>query len=587
MLFRSLWDLIDRGESPIAAADIAAFRESGHWPGQTIRGMLSAAAQEYPKRTAVVGYRSDGPTRRWSYEQLDRAAGAVANALAALGVTPGDAVAVMLPNWLEYQALIFGINEVGAVYVGIPVSYGELQAQAILRRSKAKVLVIPRGWRSQDHLTLVRKLRADLPHLEHVVVVDEDSSGLQSGEVLWSSLANAAPHTIPAGEPTDICYLGFTSGTTGEPKGAMHTHETLLSSVHQLAKHVGQEVFGDPMVQLVASPVGHHTGYVWGTLFTVAVAGTGVHVDRWDPAWGVDVIRREAVTSFFGAPTFLQDLMRTSLAGDPNCPLRGVVLAGSSVPRNLPAQAAEAFGAYVAPAWGMTECSIIVSCSPDEPQEILQTDGSVFEGSKVRVQGTGGQAGSFREIQELQVTGPTLFLGYYDRPDATEEAFTADGWFRTGDTASIDERGWVSLLGRSKDIIIRGGENIPVTDIETVLFDHPAILNAAVVGVPDERLGERSCAVLVLKAGADLGLPEISEFLLSRGLSKHYLPERIVVTNELPMTQSGKIQKYKVRDLVMADANTSHKQHSSPRHRHSVRRAVPSAAARSACSGAA
>lgn len=550
----TLWDLIERGESPIGAGDIAVFRKNGHWSGRTIRSLLSTAAQEYPDRTAVVGYRSAGPTVRWSYEQLNREAGTAANALAALDVAAGDAVAVMLPNWLEYQALIFGINEVGAVYVGIPVSYGELQAEAILRRSKAKVLVIPRGWRSQDHLTLIRRLRRDLPHLEHVVVVDEDSTGLLPGEVLWSSLAKAAPHTIPAGEPTDICYLGFTSGTTGEPKGAMHTHETLLSSVHQLSKHLGQEVLGDPMVQLVASPVGHHTGYVWGTLFTVALAGTGVHVDRWDPSWGVEVIQKEAVTSFFGAPTFLQDLMRTSLAGDPKCPLRCAVLAGSSVPRNLPVQASEAFGAYIAPAWGMTECSIIVSCTPDEPQEILQTDGSVFEGSKIRVQGASGHTESLQEIQELQVTGPTLFLGYYDRPDATKEAFTADGWFRTGDTARIDEHGWVSLLGRSKDIIIRGGENIPVTDIETVLFDHPAVLNAAVVGIPDERLGERSCAVLVLKAGIDLGLPEISEFLLSRGLSKHYLPERVIVTKELPMTQSGKIQKYKLREFVMADS---------------------------------
>ena len=183
----TLWDLIDRREAQIGVADVAAFRDAGQWPAHTIRDLLSRAAEEHPQRTAVVGYRSDAPTRRWSYRQLDRAAGAVANALAALGVEPGDAVAVMLPNWLEYQALIFGSNEIGAVYVGIPVSYGELQAQAILRRSKAKVLVIPRGWRRQNHLDLARKLRADLPHLEHVVVVDEDSSDLGRGGPLVRS----------------------------------------------------------------------------------------------------------------------------------------------------------------------------------------------------------------------------------------------------------------------------------------------------------------------------------------------------------------------------------------------------------------
>jgi cyclohexanecarboxylate-CoA ligase len=147
-----------------------------------------------------------------------------------------------------------------------------------------------------------------------------------------------------------------------------------------------------------------------------------------------------------------------------------------------------------------------------------------------------------------------LFLGYYGRPDATASAFTEDGWFRSGDTAAIDENGWVSLHGRTKDIVIRGGENIPVTDIETLMFDHPDILNAAVVGIADERLGERACAVVVLQSGAHLDLGILSAFLLERGLSKHYLPERLVIMDELPMTQSGKIQKFRVRELVSADA---------------------------------
>lgn len=549
----TLWDLIEQGQSRHGSEDVAAFRQSGHWPNHTIRRLLTDTAARYPDRTAVVGYRSDRRLDRWTYTEFDAAAHAAANSLASLGVEPGDAVAVMLPNWLEYQALIFGASEVGAVYVGIPVSYGELQAMAILRRSRAKVLVIPRAWRRQDHLALARRVREELPHLEYVVVVDDDHEGLVQGEVLWSDLGDSREHHVAPGDPTDICYLGFTSGTTGEPKGAMHTHETLLCSVNQLADHIGKEVFGDPMVQLVASPVGHHTGYVWGTLFTVALAGTGVHVDKWDAEWGVEIIRQEAVTAFFGAPTFLQDMMRTTLAGDPSCPLRCVVLAGSSVPRSLPLQAAGALGAYIAPAWGMTECSIIVSCTPSEQDAILATDGSVFVGAEARV-AAGGDSAAMQDILELQVKGPTLFLGYYDRPEATSDAFTDDGWFRTGDMARMDDNGWVRLQGRSKDIIIRGGENIPATDIETVLFDHPDVLNVAVVGVPDERLGERACAVLVLRPGARLGLQEVSEFLLERGMSKHYLPEKIMLAEELPMTQSGKIQKFKVRDLATANA---------------------------------
>jgi cyclohexanecarboxylate-CoA ligase len=226
------------------------------------------------------------------------------------------------------------------------------------------------------------------------------------------------------------------------------------------------------------------------------------------------------------------------------------VIAGSSVPRSLPAQAAKALGAYIAPAWGMTECSIIISCTPAAPDEITATDGSVFKGAEVKVVDAAGADALTGAIGELLVRGPALFLGYFERPDATKDAFADGGWFHTGDTASIDERGWVSLRGRVKDIIIRGGENIPVTEIETVLFDHPGIVNAAVVGVPDERLGERTCAVVVTAPGVTLTLDQVCEFLVSRGLSKHYLPERLIVRDELPMTQSGKIQKFRLRELV-------------------------------------
>ena len=551
MTATTLAQLIEQQQTPLSAADAERYRGEGSWAGRTLRELLSDATDRYPDRTAVIGHVSDGPTRSLSYRELDEATTRAANALASLGIRPGDAVAIMVPNWVEYPALMFACHELSAVYVGIPVSYGAMQTLPILRRSRAKAVVIPRGWRSSNHLELLRSLRAELPHLGHVIVIDEDGSGLES-EVLWSSLAEAPAHGIAPGAPTDICYFGFTSGTTGEPKGAMHTHETLLHSVERLAEHIGRDTFGDHMVQLVASPVGHHTGYVWCTLFTVFMGGTAVQVDRWEPQWGADLIRREGITTFFGAPTFLQDMMRTDLAGAPDCPLRCIVIAGSSVPRNLPQQAATALGAYIAPAWGMTECSITLACTPTEPDDILRTDGSVFAGTGMRVVDEHDRELPRGELGEVLVKGPSLFLGYYERPDATAASFTADGWFRTGDTAVMDERGWISLRGRSKDIIIRGGENITVTDVETVLFDHPDILNVAIVGMPDERLGERACAVVVFAPGTAHDLSSLCDYLLAAGLSKHYLPERLVAIDEMPMTQSGKIQKFMLRDRIAA-----------------------------------
>ncbi|MEZ7005925.1 AMP-binding protein [Streptomyces sp. AD55] len=543
---------LDGQHTPVTDADAEAWRAAGWWEERSLRSLLTEAARHHPDRVALVGHRTHGDRVSRTYAEFDAGAHHAANVFASLGVGRGDAVVLMLPNWVEYPEMVFGINELGAIYAGVPVAYGERQAAAILRRSKAKVLVVPRRWRSTDHLTLARALRAEIPTLRHVVVLDDgDGADLREGESLWSSHAGVPDRTFPDPEPSRVCYLGFTSGTTGEPKGAMHSHNTLVYAVRRQAEHVGPQVYGDPMVHLVASPVGHHTGFAWGIVMTVLLAGTAVHIDRWDPDWGVRVIREEGVTTFFGAPTFLQDMMRTDLAGDPDCPLTCLVIAGSPVPRNLPAQAQRALGAYIAPAWGLTECSIMTSCTPDAPDAIQRTDGSVFDGSQVRVVDRDGKDVPAGEVGDLLMRGPGVVYGYYDRPDATDETYLPGLWFKTGDRASLDEHGWLSLRGRSKDIIIRGGENIPVTDVESVLFDHPDVVNAAVVGIPDERLGERICAVLVTRAGApEPTVASVAEYLLGQGLSKHYLPERVVSVAELPMTPSGKIQKFKLREMI-------------------------------------
>lgn len=548
---RSLTEDLDGQYTPIDDATVAAWRAAGWWENRTLRSLLTEAAAAHPNRTALVGYRTDGDRVTRTYREYDHNAHHAAEVFAAVGVGVGDVVAVMLPNWVEYPEIVFGINEIGAVYTGIPVGYGAIQAAAILRRSKAKVLVIPRRWRSNEHLELSRQLRAEVSTLEHVIVLDDADVELRDGESLWRNHTEVPPREFADPRPSRLCYLGFTSGTTGEPKGAMHTHESLLYSARQQAEHVGADVFGEPMVHLVASPVGHHTGFVWGIMFTTLLAGTGVYVDRWEPRWGAQVIRDEAVTTFFGAPAFLQDMIRTDLAGDPNCPLKCLVIAGAPIPRGLPELAGKALGAYICPAWGMTECSIITSCTPKEPDTILLTDGSVFAGSQMSVVDDNGDCVAPGQVGELLMRGPACLIGYYDRRDATDAAYLPGLWVRTGDRASIDENGWVSLRGRSKDIIIRGGENIPVTDVESVIFDHPDVLNVAVVGMPDERLGERICAAVVAKEGAaEITVASLSDFLLARGMSKHYLPEHVVSLPELPMTPSGKIQKFKIREML-------------------------------------
>ncbi len=521
------------------------YESSGAWGRAPLRALLSSAAAEHPDRPAAVDRTSGRPgSTRTTYAELDERAHRYACGLHALGVRAGDFVAVMLPNQAEFAALIFAINELGAVYSGIPVAYGEREVEVILRRTGARVAVVAERSGSNSPLQLVQGLRAGLGSLEHVVVA---GSGAGTDATPLASLLDAPEVQLPAVDARALCHVGFTSGTTGEPKGVLNTHQTLQAVLENWVAHVGRESLGDPIVNLIASPVGHHTGFLWGVLLTTYLRGTGVYLDRWVPDQGAQVIREEGVTTMFSAPTFLQDLVLTDLAQDATCSLRTVVLAGAPVPRTLPAVAGELFGCYVCPAWGMTELGIGISCAPHLPPGAQGTDGVPVPGTDVGVVGPEGEELPPGGIGALRIRGAGLFLGYLDLPEATAEAIDADGWFTTGDTARRTDEGYVSLEGRTKDIVIRGGENIPVTVVESLLFQHPDVVEASVVGVPDVRLGERACAVVVPSGDAVPTLEGICGFLLERGLSKHFLPERLELVDELPKTPSGKIRKVELR----------------------------------------
>lgn len=521
----------------------------GSWTPYSLVSLLTAAAERHPDRLAAVGYRDEdrgrgGEPQRLTYAQLADLSHRLACGLADLGVERGDAVAVMLPNRVEFAALIFAINQLGAVYTGIPAAYGEREVATILGRNRAKVLVVPVAFRSVRHIDMVRDLRSALPALQTVVVAGE-AQPLRSGEVPFERLTTAPDRRFPQPDPAALCHLGFTSGTTGEPKGVMNTSQTLGFVLRQFVRHIGTDLLGDPAVNLVGSPVGHHTGFLWGVLLSAYLEGTAVYLDRWDPRWARQVIRDEKVTTMFGAPTFLQDLARDA-AGDETETLRSVVIAGAPVPRTLPEEAGATLGCTVVPAWGMTEWGIGIAWQPRLGVEALRTDGVPVDGCEVRIAAADGSPLPDGSLGDLLIRGPGLFLGYFERPDAMREEFV-DGWFRTGDTAIRRPDGTIILHGRSKDIIIRGGENIPVVEVESLLYEHPEIVEAAVVGVPDPRLGERACAVIVPRAGARPDLEQLCDFLLDRGLSRHFLPERVQTVDRLPKTASGKIRKIELR----------------------------------------
>ncbi|WP_160330390.1 AMP-binding protein [Sphaerimonospora mesophila] len=538
-----------RPDSRLTPELATAYESTGQWNSQTLTSLLTDAAAAHPDLTAAVDSAGPGGSRRaMTYAELDAYVTDLAVGLRARGVTEGDSVVVMLPNCIEFAALIFAINRAGAVYTGIPVAYGTKEVGHILASTGAKVVVTQERVASATPLAVVRASRGEAAPL----IVVRGDSGRVDGEIALGDLAEpsaAADVHLPAVDPRALCHIGFTSGTTGAPKGVMNTNQTLIAVLRNWLAYFGAENLGSPIVNAVVSPVGHHSGFLWGVLMTAYLRGTAAYLEKWSPPAAAAFLREERATVFFGAPTFLQDLLATDLVGDPRCALRAVITTGSPVPRALPSAGRDAFGCWVGSAWGMTEIGIGVSCRPGMSELELASDGRAVPGVEVRVVGEDGRPVGADTPGRMQVRSAGLFLGYEGLPDRTGQEIDAEGWFDTGDTARVDENQLVYLEGRSKDIIIRGGENIPVVAVESVLYTHPDVVDVAVVGVPDERLGERACAVVV-SSNDDLDLADLTRHLLDNGVSKHFLPERLVLVPSLPKTPSGKIRKVELRERL-------------------------------------
>jgi cyclohexanecarboxylate-CoA ligase len=540
-----------RPDSHLDRELVERYTSSGEWAGVHLRSLLSDAATMFPERTAAVSYKLDasGEPEQVTYAEFDERVSRLAGGLALLGVGRGDSVVIMLPNQLEFAVAIYAILELGAVYTGIPVAYGERETEMIVRQCRARLAIIPHSFRSTGHLAMFRSLMSVVPSLRQLVVVGD--SDLMEGEHRFSDIAKGSDLSSawPECQSGAVVHVGFTSGTTGPPKGVMNSHDTLYAVMRRFVDAVGADNLGDPPVNLVASPVGHHTGFLWGVLLTPYLKGTMVLVDRWSPHRAAQIIRERSVTVMFGAPTFIQDLVLEEEFHQKLPSLRMAVVAGAPVPRGLVELVSRAFGTWVCPAWGMTEYGIGISARPDSDPRHAATDGLAVDGCSIRIADERGRPCPAGEAGRLQINGAGLFYGYLDRADATGEAFV-DGWFDTGDTASRDSDGFFTLRGRTKDIIIRGGENIPVTEIESVLFEHPDVVEVAVVGIPDDRLGERAVAVLVCRQGASMMLGDVISYLSNEGVSKHFLPEAVACVGELPKTPSGKVRKLELRNDV-------------------------------------
>jgi cyclohexanecarboxylate-CoA ligase len=492
-------------------------RERARWPQRVATDYLERWVSEKPDATALVSWRTEEEAEtRLTWGQLARRAAAAAAMLERAGVRRGDVVSFQLPNWCEFVALYLATVRLGAVANPLMPIFRRRELAFMLRLADARAFVVPERFRGFEHGALARELAAELPGMRLL--------GLDFGAPREEFLRGARLR------PDDVTEVLYTSGTTGESKGVLHTSNTLLSAVHEF---VGHMKLGESDVIFMPSPLAHQLGFMYGMLMSLVLGVPMVLIDVWRAARAAQLIAAHRVTFAYASTPFIADLIETR---ERLPSLRVFASAGAPIPPAIVQAAREKLGLSVAASFGMTECGT-VTCTPPDGSRAAESDGRALPNGEVRV--VDGR---------LQVRGASLFVGYLKRPQLYN--LDADGWFDTGDLARMDTEGYIRICGRSKDVIIRGGENIPVVEIEAALYRMPEIADAALVAMPDARLQERACAYVTLRAGKTLDLAALCRRLDAEGFSKHFWPERLEVLAEMPRTPTGKIQKFVLRELA-------------------------------------
>lgn len=527
--------------------------QAGYWINKTILQSLNEAVHQYPDKIALVSYKTEDQSEtRFSYREMLHTSNKIALGLKRLGVQKQDIVSCQLPNWWEFTLLYIACRRIGAVLNPLMPIFRERELSFMLKHTESKVFIVPKTYRKFDYEKQANQLQSNIPSLEHIVVIGGEGEnsfenlllnhGLDKDPQILNTLNDV---TITA---DDIAQLVFTSGTTGEPKGVMHTANTLFSNIVPYAKRLHLDK--DDVI-LMGSPMAHQTGFMYGLIMPVLLKAKAVLLDVWDVNAAIDLIHKHQATFTMASTPFLNDLSEAVLGTHQSLDsLKLFLCAGAPIPSTLVQKARQNMGVKVISAWGMTECgAVTMTCPEDDDERSFNTDGRPLPGVEVKIVGDEGETLAPMQSGTLMIRCCSNFGGYLKRPHLNETS--AEDWFDTGDIAYQDEQGYIRIAGRKKDVIIRGGENIPVAEVESLIYLHPEIATVALVPYPDERMGEKACAVVKLKNPEhELTLPSLLAFLKTHQLANQYLPERLEVWDELPMTPSGKIQKFKIRDLL-------------------------------------
>ncbi|MGG6447203.1 AMP-binding protein [Bacillus badius] len=535
---------------------------------ETVGGLLAKRAKQLPQHEALVY-----PDRnlRYTYSEFDRLCRKAARGLMALDIDKGEHIAVWATNVPEWVTLQFATGKMGAVLVTVNTNYRAAELEYLLQQSESQTLVLIEDYRGNSYIDTIYEICPELyssepgklsskrlPLLKNVVVLSEKT---YSGTYNWADILELAERVTEEQldartaelEPDEVINMQYTSGTTGFPKGVMLTHSNLINNAFHIA---GCMELTEQDRLCIPVPFFHCFGCVIGTMACVTVGATMVPVQEFDPEAVLTTVEAEKCTALHGVPTmFIAELNHPNFSNYDLSSLRTGVMAGSNCPVEVMKAVMNTMNMEeITICYGQTESSpVITQTRTNDPVELrVETVGRALPDVEVKIV----EPGSSRELPpnrqgELCTRGYHVMKGYYNNLEATKEAIDEEGWLHTGDLAVMDENGYIRVTGRLKDMIIRGGENIYPREIEEFLYTHPKILDAQVIGVPDEKYGEELIAWIILKEGETASADEIKDYFKDK-ISRHKIPKHIRFTKEYPMTASGKIQKFKLREQSMS-----------------------------------
>nr|WP_250111815.1 medium-chain fatty-acid--CoA ligase [Escherichia coli] len=524
----------------------AAYRQQGLWGDASLADYWQQTARAMPDKIAVV----DNHGASYTYSALDHAASCLANWMLAKGIESGDRIAFQLPGWCEFTVIYLACLKIGAVSVPLLPSWREAELVWVLNKCQAKMFFAPTLFKQTRPVDLILPLQNQLPQLQQIVGVDKLAPATSSLSLSQIIADNTPLTTAITTHGDELAAVLFTSGTEGLPKGVMLTHNNILASERAYCARLNltwQDVF------MMPAPLGHATGFLHGVTAPFLIGARSVLLDIFTPDACLALLEQQRCTCMLGATPFVYDLLNL-LEKQPAdlSALRFFLCGGTTIPKKV-ARECQQRSIKLLSVYGSTESSPHAVVNLDDPlSRFMHTDGYAAAGVEIKVVDDARKTLPLGCEGEEASRGPNVFMGYFDEPELTARALDEEGWYYSGDLCRMDEAGYIKITGRKKDIIVRGGENISRREVEDILLQHPKIHDACVVAMPDERLGERSCAYVVLKAPHhSLSLEEVVAFFSRKRVAKYKYPEHIVVIEKLPRTASGKIQKFLLRKDIM------------------------------------